>query len=410
MSSGFFAESLLVGTPKTELDNAHLRNAKCGACKMHQHCENPYMPVQGNGEKGILIVLNYPTHSDDLTGRPLTGKQGAFLADIFREFDIDLFKDCWVTFALTCSRSKKTPTNAQVENCRPNMLKVLAAKKPSAIILMGNYAVESVIGWTWKDGTGDFDRWVGWRIPDQSLNAWITPTYSVNEVLFEENETRKRLLEGAFVSHIADALSVSHKRPWSTIPNWAERVRPIMSDTEAAIEIKKIIRLNQPTAVDYEANGLKPEYDGFKILCCSLSVLGSRTAISFPWAGRSIKAMARFWTSRLPKVAANLKYEDRVTNWFFGKRVRNWHWDTMLAAHYLDCRGGITSIKFQVYVLLGVGAYNDHIAQFLASARGETLNNAEMDIDLRQLLIYCGEDSLYEGLVAQIQWGEFSNL
>jgi hypothetical protein len=113
--------------------------------------------------------------------------------------------------------------------------------------------------------------------------------------------------------------------------------------------------------------------------------------------------MASVWFGPARLIASNLKYEDRVTNWAYGKSPTNWYWDTMLAAHVLDCRPDITSIKFQVYVLLGVGVYNTAIDPFLRSPKNSHLNSAEHNIEIGQLCQYCGEDSLYEGLVAEKQ-------
>lgn len=179
----------------------------------------------------------------------------------------------------------------------------------------------------------------------------------------------------------------------------------MLLDTASAVRrIRDFIKAKARTAVDYEANALKPEYDGFKILSCALSARNVGT-VSFLWNDKTAAAMGDFWFDpKIPKVASNLKYEDRLTRKFYGGlRPRGWFWDTMLAAHVLDCRRGITSVKFQSYVLLGVGGYNDHIEPFLQSSKGKKINEAELEIDPGQLLQYGGEDALYEDKVAQVQ-------
>ncbi|NIS13859.1 MAG: hypothetical protein GWN12_18870 [Thermoplasmata archaeon] len=74
----------------------------------------------------------------------------------------------------------------------------------------------------------------------------------------------------------------------------------------------------------------------------------------------------------------------------------------MQAAHILDNRRGITSIKFQAFVLLGIGEYNARVEQYLESETANSLNRIA-EIDTRDLLLYNGLDSLLEYKVAEIQ-------
>jgi len=106
--------------------------------------------------------------------------------------------------------------------------------------------------------------------------------------------------------------------------------------------------------------------------------------------------------SPMPKIASNLKVEDRWTRAKLGHRVRNWYWDTMIAAHVLDNTPGITSIKFQAFVHLGQGDYDSHIKPFL-KARKESKFNRIHELDLNDLLLYGGLDSYLEYWVAMKQ-------
>ena len=86
-------------------------------------------------------------------------------------------------------------------------------------------------------------------------------------------------------------------------------------------------------------------------------------------------------------------------------RVRGWLWDTMQAAHSLDNRQGVTSIKFQSFVQLGQPSYNDKIHDFMTSDDkkeddSHAVNRIVQDIPMHELLVYCGLDSLLEYKVA----------
>jgi uracil-DNA glycosylase family 4 len=412
MPSGFFHSSRLIDIRKPDLSTVHLLSPKCGACGLAKTCRSPKMPVAGKGKKGILIIGEAPGSAEDKMGKPFVGKAGQYLQEKLEDLGIDLFNDCWVTNANICRPpNNENPELEQVDHCRPNVLQAIATYRPTVIILLGGNAIDSVIGWLWKDKALDdsgVKRWAGWQIPCQTTNAWVCPTFHPSFILrrMEEND---RISEHFFESHLANAVSLADSRPWKRVPKWSENVEIIEDHHTAARRIMEIIRWNKPTASDYETNSLKMEYDGAKILCCSLSVLGSRKAIAFHWHGRAIKAMKKFW-KRVPTIMSNMKFEGRVTKAMLDIDIGHYYWDTMLAAHVLDCRSGITSIKFQVFVQLGVGDYSDHIEPFLRAARGRRINMAETEIDPKQLLQYCGEDSLYEGIVAEVQIPEMEAL
>ena len=109
---------------------------------------------------------------------------------------------------------------------------------------------------------------------------------------------------------------------------------------------------------------------------------------------------------KLKKVASNLKFEERWTRAKLGYSVAGWAWDTMLAAHCLDNRSGITSIKFQAFVLLGIADYASHIEPYLKTKYSNELNRIE-ELDEDELLLYNGLDSLLEYKVMEKQREEF---
>lgn len=403
MPSGFFAESTLINTDKGSLESASVMLPKCGACGLFKTCRSPKMPVYGRGKKGVLIIGDMPGKSDDISGQPFTGESGRLLREHLSDIGIDLYSDCWSTYALICRPPKGHKFKAEVQHCRPNIIRVVNELRPKLIILLGQFAVRSLIGFTWKEDVSGIDRWVGYQIPDQTTNAWICPAHSPTTIVKGEDD----MLEAMWRMHISSAFDLLDKRPWDVVPDYSKAIRVIEDEDLAVKKILRYAREERPVAADYETNGLKPEYEGFEILCCSLSTMGSGKAIAFPWTRKTRKAMKRFWLSDTPKIASNLKYEDRVTRHEYGGLViRNWYWDTMIAAHVLDCRPEVTSIKFQSYVYLGVREYNAAIEPFLKAPKHKHLNTAKENIDPSQLMQYCGEDSLYEGLVAEKQIGK----
>lgn len=363
------------------------------------------MPVYGEGRKGILIVGEFPSSDDDRAGYPFSDEVGEFLKDALKRFGIRLFKDCWVTNSIICKIDKIANLPESVEHCRPNLVKTVKELDPKFVLLLGRGAVQSMVGSFWKDDVGPLNRWVGWQIPSTKPNAWIAPTYHPTHILRQGKKSP--VLELYFERHLAEfaALVSTGARPWDPVPDYSANIRRVYDDAEVERTLDAWEAQGGTCAFDYENTALKPEYFGAEILCASVCWEGGET-IAYPWLGRAISATGRFLKSpRVAKIAANLKHENRWTLYTFGHQVENWVHDTMLATHFLDNRpGGICSLKFQAYVNFGAEAYDEHIHQFL-QGRGEDgrINTARDEIDMDQLLLYCGTDSFLEYLLARRQ-------
>lgn len=370
---------------------------KCGACGLFKTCNSPKMEPTGNGRRRFLIVAEAPGEEEDKKGIQLVGKSGQLLQNTLRKIGVDMRRDCHLTNAVIC----RPPDNnlkkyeQAVDYCRANLLKTISKLKPDVIILLGAMSVASLIPHAWgSNDIGGISRWAGWRIPSQKLNAWICPTYHPAHLLRQENP----VLDGYFERHLIQAFKLTDK-PFDEVPDYASQVQVMLNHKEVAAYLDQI--RDGVIAFDYETNMLKPESDKAEIVSCSVCVNGLET-IAFPWHGRVIPAMQRLLSdSNVGKVASNMKFEDRWTRRILRVPVRNWLWDTMLAAHMLDCRRGITSIKFLSFVHLGQPRYDTAIEPYLESKdKGGNTPNRIKEIPLNKLLVYNGLDSLLEYAVA----------
>ena len=106
----------------------------------------------------------------------------------------------------------------------------------------------------------------------------------------------------------------------------------------------------------------------------------------------------------IPKRGFNAKFEHRWTKAKLGIEVNNWQWDGQVGSHVLDNRHNINSLKFQAFVNFGQDSYDHHISpQLEARKKGGYAVNQIKDIDLGQLMLYCGMDSLLEWKLAERQ-------
>ncbi len=400
---GFFAGSTIKAAPPPRT------LPQCGACGLFEKCKTPKMKVGGNGACRILFVGEAPHLEEDENGRHFVGKSGQRLRSVLKSLQFNLDADGWSTNAIICRphRAGGQPTALEVDYCRPNIIAAIKELKPNVIVPMGVHAVNAVVGSIWGEGDiGPMDRWAGWRIPCQALNAWVCPTWHPAHVMHTDDP----VIERQFKEHLRYAVGCD-AAPWPDgVPQWPQDVVKMHDPDKAADWLRKCTTTQRGAiAWDYETNMLKPDGPDARIVSCAVAWGRGdvpERVIAYPWHGAAIAATGELLRSPIPKMASNLKFEDRWTRRAFGHRVRDWAWDTMLAAHVLDNRQAITSVKFQGFVRLGVPVWNDRVEPFLKSGKNETVNAIYREIDIDDLLQYNGMDALIEFRVATHQMKE----
>ncbi len=373
---------------------------QCGSCGLYKHCQSPKIKVGGQGRRKVLIVTAQPGKSDDEENAYFSGSEGHNLRTTLNSLGVDLDKDCWHTAALIC-HTKGKPTNEQITYCQPNLTKAIKDLQPEIIIPLGAEAVKGVLGPIWRGDIKEVERWVGWRVPVREYNCWVCPAYHYND-LGRIKEEVVHLWQGRY---LAAAFELEGRPYKGEPPDYKKMIEVVLDCDKAARIIYQMVERGGMVAFDYETNMLKPDGPDARIISCSVCWQGRRT-IAYPWHGAAIGATQALLRSNLPKVASNLKFEERWTLKEFGHPVRNWKFDTMLGAHVVDNRHGITSIKFQSFVHLGFPAYNLHIEPFLKTKGDNKVNQILKEIAIDDLLLYNGLDSLLEYLVAVKQMDE----
>jgi len=389
---GFFKPGELSAPPPSL---SVIRQPACAACGLYKHCISPKMDVQGSGNRKILIVGEAPGANEDQQGKPFVGRSGEHLHKALRRAGVGLFQDCWVANSLRCRpKANKLPKDPKkmIDSCRPLLLKALKELQPEIIILLGGVAVQSLIGWLWREDPGPVGRWVGWQIPSVRLNAWICPTYHPSSILRNMKKSGIDVMDSLFQSHL-DAACALKGRPYQTPPDYERLVKRVMDDDKAADEIHHMIDAGHPVAFDLETTCLKPDSDNAHIVCCA--VANWTKSVAFPWQGKAARAMKELLRSPIPKIGWNMKFEHRWISKVVGIQVRNWVLDGMLATHVLDSRRGTKSLKFQAFARLGADAYDADVSPYLKADTGNSPNRI-MQLSLDKLLLYCGIDALLE--------------
>ena len=393
--SGFFSESVL----KSSRTKAPVgRVPLCGSCGLFKTCLTPKMTAQGKGSGKVLVVLPPHSGSDDTSGRLLSGEAGKYTASLLKRAIGPVGMSRVVKFApvLACHRSRK-PRPDDAAKCRPMLNRIIKETNPEIIVAIGPDAAASVTA-IYGGPEKNIMKTVGYQIPCRAGNCWILTAN--NPAYFMGRKDRE--VQESFFLEALSVIGPKMRRPYAVDVDHTKEVLRVTSPTTAAKLIRRgMERTRVAAAFDYETNMLKPEHELAHIVSGAVCFDGKKT-LAYPMIGEAITATKELMVSDIPLIAANLKFEDRWTKTILGVRPRRWVWDTMLAAHALDNRTGVTGLKFQAWSAMGLAPWADHIAPFLEKDNPDGTNNIH-EIDMQDLLLYNGLDALYEYMLAMVQ-------
>jgi len=365
---------------------------ECHKCGLYKKCNSPKMLPSGSGKRRILFIGEAPGKEEDAVGKQFVGKAGKYLRKKLDDLGCDL-DDCRVTNSIICRPPENKMDARYVSACAPTIRRLLRDEKFDVIVTLGEWALQQVIPEAYSRYGGGMAKWRGWTIPLDG--CWLCPVYHPSYILRSDEDP---ILVQMFVSDLERALNcekVIQEVPPITLPALKNSVEIIEKPHSRLADLATKRGL---LAFDYETTGLKPEMKGHRIVSCSFCFEG-RDTWAFKVTDELLPELGRILFSKnLKKIASNLKFEERWTRHFFGRGVAEWYWDTMLAAHVLDNRSGVTSIKFQSFVRLGVGGWEDDVKGYLR-AEGSNEKNRIDFIPAHDLLLYNGLDSLIEFMV-----------
>ena len=399
MSEGFFSKEE-VSTKKAARVSSH---TSCGACGLHKKCNSPKMEPSGKGELGILIIGEGISKQEDARNEAMIGAPAQLLRKVLDKEGIDLERDCLKMNAISCN-SGDDPTEKQVEYCRPRVWRVIKEFKPELIIVLGNAAIESILGHRWKKKLDGVTKWRGFVAPDRDTKCWVSFAFHPAYVLSERE--RNPAVETIFTDDIAYAVRhidvpfPQHKdeKECIEIVTDERRLKDLLTHTYDYADI---------IAFDYETTGLKPHAKGHQIVTCAVAESATSCyAFNMPKEGENLHIWKQILKERaIAKVAANMKFEDAWSRFILQTVVENWIHDTMLTAHILDNRKSVTGLKFQAYVEFGIVDYDSKVSEYLVGEDEKESNgfNRILQAPRKPLLLYNGFDSLLEFRLYLIQ-------
>lgn len=391
----------------------------CASCQLYKQVKTPRMQPYGNFKKQIMVIGESPGREDDEKGGLWHGPMGQLLRRTYKSLGVDVFEDCLSLSAVNCrainkrDKNNRVPTDYEISCCRPKILTEIKKHKPKVIILHGNSAISCAIGHRWKrDQGGGIGKWAGWAIPDREFNAWLCPTFHPSFIEHQQDQDGE--VKVWWARDLAQAFA-KVKEPLPTYKNEADCVE-ISMDVEGVLD--KIRKKGPPLlAFDIEATGLKSYNTNIhETVATSFCYEDDRAyAIPAPSTAKQMKRLKLLLEHQsIGKIAANMKYEDNWMSILHGINISPWAFDTMQAAHILDNRPGITSLKFQAYVRFGVLGYDDEITPYLKAEDSMSTNKIKELVknkaSFEKLLLYNGIDSLLTYRLAKIQMKEIEEM
>lgn len=371
----------------------------CHVCKLYKSCKFPKMPYGGRGKENILCVGEGPDRIEDSKGDQFVGETGEYLEGVFAKCGISLHEDCYKDNAIRCRAVNKagrnrSPTDREIGLCSGNVENTIKKVKPKKIILLGESAIKSVVGGRGLS-IGKVSKWTGFAIPDQKYKCWIFPTFHPSYVYRNLDDV---VIADYFYNNIKNAVEWDKE-----FPDYEdEREKPdLYFEPAPVISFLHYFNMNPSKyilSIDFETSGIKPYVKGHYIRCMSISI-GSHKAVAFPIFDNEEfrKELSLVLTNpKIKKIAHNLKFEDTWADIVLGCKIKGWLWDTMLAAHVLDNRTGITGLKMQTYLRYGTVGYDNRISKYLHSgSKDDNAFNRVGDAPLSELLLYCGMDTMF---------------
>jgi DNA polymerase len=345
----------------------------------------------------ILVIAEAPGEQEDKQNTQLIGSAGQLLREALIKFGVDLDRDCRKTNAVRCRPpDNRKPTGKEMAACRSHIDEEIKANPPKLILLLGQTALESFLLGQWDKTVGTIGRWRGWSIPNQKFNCWVCPVFHPSYILREDDQA----VENTFVTDLENALQ--------TVRIPLPILIPDIIQIDSLTAIQTLLQGGERTiAIDYETTGLRPYYKGHKIVSCGICT-GDQA-----WAFPMTREVAPLWkqvlqSKKIKKIGHNIKFETSWARHCLGVETEGWLWDTMIAAHLIDNRRDITSLKFQAFVNFGSLDYSVEVSHLLKSDGGkEGFNALKSEPPSAKLLHYNALDAYFAYWLAKKQWQYF---
>jgi DNA polymerase len=293
-----------------------------------------FIPADGSGSSGILLVGDSPWVDEIAAGRPFAGAAGGTLDRILSlmpgggmaRADLTVANTIWCKPPyLRWMDKPHRDAVAAIEHCRPNLDELIYARKPKVIVPMGNVALRRVCG------VSGIEERAGYVLPTP-YGIPAVPTYhpayiqrgkqNLVPVVLWALQRAGQIADGSFAPSVYSLL----------VDAPPEHVRDYLASSGSHIP-SLFVDIETPESAALDEEDLEEEGPSYTIVRAGFSVRQG-TACSFPWEepyiGIMREALSRaeevvewadnhFDTRRL--AAAGMPMPRRIVS-----ALWSWHW------------------------------------------------------------------------------------
>jgi len=117
----------------------------CTRCRLHKSRTHT-VPGEGSLEARLFFVGQGPGRSEDASGRPFIGRAGRFLDKMLNSVGLER-STVYLTSCVKCfPPHNRKPRRDEIEACRPYLERQLSIIDPAVVVLLGDVAVETLLG------------------------------------------------------------------------------------------------------------------------------------------------------------------------------------------------------------------------------------------------------------------------
>jgi len=184
----------LVGTEEWDKIVDEINN--CMKCRLSETRVRP-VPGEGPLNARILLIGEAPGEKEDLAGKPFVGAAGKLL-DLLLERAGLRRSYVFITNIVKCRPpGNRKPRKDEILKCAPYLIRQIRLLKPKVVILLGNTAAETVMGFAglkWNGVMKDHGKIVETHI--FGLDVVLIPTFHPAATLY--NPKLRKILEEDF--------------------------------------------------------------------------------------------------------------------------------------------------------------------------------------------------------------------
>lgn len=400
--------------------------SNCASCGAYMHCRSA--KLEGKvGTNDVLLILPQPTETEDVMGCGY-GEEYVWLSRQLNDVGI-CYNDCSRINLTGCYGGKD---KHNIQYCRSRVDDFVRLHKPKLVIAFGSDALECTVGTEWTRALGDIEKWHSFTLPFRRWHdgTWLVHVESPHEIVMNENFYKNEKWKNAksfsekveavtrtgfyrmHVRNLKEGIRNAYLKSREPIPVRPEtKVTPyVLNEEEALIFLEKnyMYLKENPNAIltfDLETNMLKAYNNNAKVYSCA--VLADKTLGSgaFRITEKTKQAFVRLFTLKPKVCGANVKFDYvwNVVKLGMNPDDFNIHFDTVLMAHLLDNRDGVTSLKFNTYIFFGITYESDAHEYLESEGVGCNAENRIFDAPEYTILFYNALDVIYTDAVMMEQ-------